>query len=240
MPRVIVYPPGHPLLSLLYTIAGLAAGMLALTSLASAQIAEGVPSLVPLVVALFLSLSPVLSWFNIVVANVETGNVGIRYEVVIVYNLGIPIPVPRLRLVRDRLVIAVNVGGAVVPVVVAAVLVYHASRIHQDVVSDTITATMIVALASYTFSRYVDGVGIVMPGLIQALLAGSIALLQAGTGLDAAAIAYTAGSIGSLIGADVLRLYKEKSRMQGLVSIGGAGVFDGVYMTGLLALLLVA
>lgn len=240
MGRIVVYPPGHPAVTALYTIVGFTAGMVTLVTLASAESVTGTRTIIPGIVAVFLSLSPVLSWFNIIVTDVETGRFRVGYEIRVVYNLGMPVPLPVLKLERERLTIAVNVGGAIIPVLVALVLVYHASMLYPGLLSKAILSVAIVSFFSYIMSTYIEGVGIVVPGFILALIAGSTALLQAGTGLDAAAIAYASGSIGSLIGADILRLLREKDRLRGFLSIGGAGVFDGIYMTSLLALLLVA
>ena len=56
--------------------------------------------------------------------------------------------------------------------------------------------------------------------------------------VNVAAVAYVSGTLGTLIGADLLNL----SRIQGLgapvVSIGGAGTFDGIFLTGIVAVLL--
>jgi len=52
-------------------------------------------------------------------------------------------------------------------------------------------------------------------------------------------IAYVAGTIGTLLGADILNLDKVSRLGAPLVSIGGAGTFDGVYLTGLIAIFLV-
>ena len=50
-----------------------------------------------------------------------------------------------------------------------------------------------------------------------------------------AAVASVSGSLGTLIGADLLNL----GRIQGLgapvMSIGGAGTFDGIFLTGIMA-----
>ena len=53
-----------------------------------------------------------------------------------------------------------------------------------------------------------------------------------------AAVAYVAGTLGTLTGADVLNLPRVRSLGAPVVSIGGAGTFDGVFLTGLAAVLL--
>ncbi len=52
-------------------------------------------------------------------------------------------------------------------------------------------------------------------------------------------IAFAAGVLGPLIGADLLHLDDIAQLGTGMASIGGAGTFDGVVLSGLVATLLV-
>ncbi len=47
-----------------------------------------------------------------------------------------------------------------------------------------------------------------------------------------------AGTLGTLIGADVMNLTKLRGLGAPVVSIGGAGTFDGIFLAGLIAVLL--
>ena len=51
-------------------------------------------------------------------------------------------------------------------------------------------------------------------------------------------LAYVSGSLGTLIGADLLNLDKLHGLGAPIASIGGAGTFDGIFVTGILAVLL--
>jgi uncharacterized membrane protein len=51
-------------------------------------------------------------------------------------------------------------------------------------------------------------------------------------------LAYIAGSMGTLIGADLTNLHKVAGLGAPIASIGGAGTFDGIFLTGILAVLL--
>jgi uncharacterized membrane protein len=53
-----------------------------------------------------------------------------------------------------------------------------------------------------------------------------------------APLAYIAGTLGILIGADLLRLPTVRSMATPVASIGGAGTFDGIFLTGIFAVLL--
>jgi hypothetical protein len=54
----------------------------------------------------------------------------------------------------------------------------------------------------------------------------------------AAPLAYIGGSMGTLVGADLMNFDKIGSLGAPVASIGGAGTFDGVFLTGILAVLL--
>jgi len=53
--------------------------------------------------------------------------------------------------------------------------------------------------------------------------------------VDAAPVALVAGAAGPLIGADLLHLREIGQRAVGVASIGGAGTFDGIVLSGIFA-----
>jgi uncharacterized membrane protein len=130
-----------------------------------------------------------------------------------------------------RTVIAVNIGGALIPSLLSLYLV-----LKNWIWSSAAVATLVVTVACYLLAQPVPGIGIAIPSLVPPIIAATVALLVART--NVAAVAYVSGSLGTLIGADLLNL----GRIQGLgapvVSIGGAGTFDGVFLTGIIAVLL--
>lgn len=132
---------------------------------------------------------------------------------------------------RAGTVIAINLGGAVIPVILSIYLIVK-NRLYLGSVLAVGIVTVVVHLVAYP----VPGVGIASPMFIPPLAAAVVALVISRQ--HAAPLAYIAGSLGTLIGADLLNL----SRIQGLgapvASIGGAGKFDGIFMTGLIAVLL--
>lgn len=71
---------------------------------------------------------------------------------------------------------------------------------------------------------------------VPALATAIVALLLSWN--QAAPLAYIAGSLGPLIGADLLNLGKIQGLGAPVLSIGGAGTFDGIFLTGVLAVLL--
>ncbi|MHB9090834.1 MAG: DUF1614 domain-containing protein [Chloroflexota bacterium] len=130
-------------------------------------------------------------------------------------------------------VVAVNLGGAVVPVLFSAYLLAGHTPWEPALV-----ATAIVAVVSRLVARPVPGVGIKMPGFVAPLVSAASALVLAPGA--APAVAYISGSLGTLIGADLLNLPAIRRMRAQIVSIGGAGVFDGVFISGILAVLLTA
>jgi uncharacterized membrane protein len=138
--------------------------------------------------------------------------------------------VPRA-LEAGRTVIAVNVGGALIPALLSLYLLIRVGGTLR-----AIFATAIVSALVYHFARPVEGLGIAVPTLIPGILAAALASI-----LDrrrAAAIAYVAGTMGCLLGADILNLKAIAQIHAPIASIGGAGTFDGVFVSGIVAVLL--
>lgn len=143
-----------------------------------------------------------------------------------------PALLARIKVIPGRTVIAVNVGGCVVPLAFSLYL-FNLSR--PDVLH-AVTAVATVAMVSYGISFSIPRVGIAMPVLVAPLTAAVAALM-----LDpeqAPALAYIGGTLGVLIGADLLRLKDIGKLGEPMASIGGAGSFDGIFVTGIVAVLL--
>jgi hypothetical protein len=86
--------------------------------------------------------------------------------------------------------------------------------------------------ACYLLAQPVPGIGIAIPSLVPPIIAAIASFLVAHRSV--AAVAYASGSLGTLIGADLLNLGKIQGGAP-IVSIGGAGTFDGVFLMGILA-----
>jgi len=127
-------------------------------------------------------------------------------------------------------VIAVNVGGAVVPVILSLYLLPRAPLL------PTIIATIIVTIVAKALAKPVPGVGITLPAFIPPLVAAASAILLSPH--NAAPVAYISGVLGTLIGADLLNLPHFKDLNSHAISIGGAGIFDGIFLVGVVAALL--
>jgi uncharacterized membrane protein len=128
-------------------------------------------------------------------------------------------------------VIAVNVGGAVIPVLMSLYLLAKTALWGRGVV-----ATSLVAAVCYALARPVPGVGIAEPVFVPALTTAIVALLLARQ--HAASLAYIGGSLGTLVGADLLNLDKIPGLGAPIASIGGAGTFDGIFLIAIFAVLI--
>jgi uncharacterized membrane protein len=130
--------------------------------------------------------------------------------------------------VSPSTILAVNVGGAVM---MSAYLV-----LRYQLWSRAAIAVAIIAAIVHSTAAPVAGIGIAVPVLVPVAATAILALVLSRE--YAAPLAYIGGSMGTLIGADILNLDKIGSLGAPIASIGGAGTFDGVFLTGILAVLL--
>ena len=134
---------------------------------------------------------------------------------------------------RHETLIAVNVGGCLIPVSLSIYLFSNSSL----TLSSVVLGVAIITAISYYFSRPVPGFGIGMPILIAPISAALVGLLLSPE--NSAPLAYISGTMGVLIGADLLNLKVIPKLGSPFASIGGAGTFDGIFITGIVAALLV-
>ena len=138
---------------------------------------------------------------------------------------------------RAYTVIAVNVGGCLIPTALAG---YQVARLALHAPSALPAAGLAIAInvgLCYSFARPEPGLGITMPALLPALAAALCGLVLAPAW--APPVAFAAGVLGPVIGADFLHLDDIAEIGTGMASIGGTGTFDGIVLSGLVATLLV-
>jgi len=128
-------------------------------------------------------------------------------------------------------VLAVNVGGAVIPTVMSTYLVLRYRLWLRAAI-----AVVVIAGVIHTMATPVEGVGIAVPVFAPVVTTAILAFILSRE--YAAPLAYIGGSMGTLIGADLLNLDKIGDLGAPVASIGGAGTFDGIFLTGILAVLL--
>ncbi|MGY8663604.1 DUF1614 domain-containing protein [Bradyrhizobium sp. UFLA05-109] len=128
-------------------------------------------------------------------------------------------------------VLAVNVGGAVIPTLMSSYLV-----LRYQLWLKAAIAVIAIAFVIHLMATPVQGVGIAVPVFAPVVVTAILAFLLSRE--YAAPLAYIGGSMGTLIGADLLNLDKISGLGAPVASIGGAGTFDGIFLTGILAVLL--
>lgn len=181
----------------------------------------------PLVVTLALFGSLLGSFVNIPIYRLP-GEHDVSHEVVEL--MGVPFLAP-VEVNWPGTVLAINVGGAIIPIILSA---YALVRYRLWVPGAV--AVAIVTFFVHGEATPIPGVGIEVPTVTPPLLAAFVGLLLSKR--YAAPLAYIGGSLGVLIGADLLNLGDLQSLGAPVASIGGAGTFDGVFLTGVIAVLL--
>jgi uncharacterized membrane protein len=167
------------------------------------------------------------SYFNIPLVELPAQRVLSGQEVVY-YGMRYAVPVV---VQWPGTVIAVNIGGAVIPSLMSLYLL-----VKYRLWGPGLLATAAVTLVCYALANPVPGLGIAEPVFVPALTTAIVALLLSRQ--HAAPLAYIGGSLGTLIGADLLNLDKVQGLGAPVASIGGAGTFDGIFLIGILAVLI--
>lgn len=175
---------------------------------------------------LLLAGSLIGSYFNIPIAELPKGPT-VTAHIVDFFGMRYVVPV----IARSSTIVAINIGGALIPAVMSLYLLIR----YRLWVSGAI-ATIIVAIVIHIFATPVHGVGIAVPVFMPALTTAIVSFLLSRE--YAPPLAYVSGSLGTLIGADLLNLDKVAGLGAPIASIGGAGTFDGVFLTGILAVLM--
>ena len=178
-------------------------------------------------IALLLMLCFLGSYINLPVAEYPAEAI---HATRVVSFYGRPYVVPVVEN-RPATILAVNIGGAVIPVCLAVYLIVK-NRLYAEASVGVLAVTTLV----HFLARPVPGMGISVPVFLPPITAAVVAIILCWK--QSAALAYISGTLGTLIGADLLNLAVLPALAGPVASIGGAGTFDGVFLTGILAVLL--
>ena len=181
-----------------------------------------------------LMVSLLGSYINIPITRIEGGD-GEPPPADVVSYFGVRYRVPAHLASTRSTVIAINVGGAIVPLCICAWILAADPAVFVRAMLGTAGVTAIVHRAA----RPIPKVGIATPMFIPPIVAALFGmLLGGGVAHHADAIAYISGVMGTLIGADLMNLGRLSELGAPVASIGGAGTFDGIFLTGIVAVLL--
>lgn len=215
------FPVTTPAMLALVVLFAVVTGFVATRILSFASASMG---LAPHTMLGLLLLSLLGSYINIPIATLPERR--ILTDTVVSY-FGMPYVIPMVR-EWPATVLAINVGGAVIP---TALSLYLMGR--NQLYRLSLWGTAVVALACYSLAKPERGLGIAepifVPTVVTALVAVTLSRRHAG------ALAYICGSLGTLIGADLFNLGKIRGLGAPVASIGGAGTFDGIFVIGLLS-----
>lgn len=132
--------------------------------------------------------------------------------------------------------IAVNLGGCIIPTLIAGYEIIRIAQIGTTGIAAAAGAIAINVAVCYWLAKPVPDAGIALPAFVPALVAALCGLLFLPD--FAPPVAFSAGVLGPLIGADLLHIDDIKEIGTSTASIGGAGTFDGIVLSGLVATLL--
>jgi uncharacterized membrane protein len=215
------FPLAAPALLWLTVLFVVVAGFVAARVLSFASAGMG---LAPYTMLGVLLLSLLGSYINIPVAYLpeRTFNTG-----AVVSYFGMPYVIPLVR-AWPATVLAVNVGGALIPTGLSLYLMIR-NRLYEL----SLWGIAVVAVACYMLAKPEPGLGIAEPIFVPTVVTALVALTLSRP--KAGPLAYICGSLGTLIGADLLNLGKIRGLGAPVASIGGAGTFDGIFVIGLLS-----
>jgi uncharacterized membrane protein len=108
--------------------------------------------------------------------------------------------------------------------------------IKRELRAKALVATAVVAFVIHWIADPVPGLVIAVPVFMPVVVTAIVAIILSRE--EAAPLAYIAGSLGTLIGADLTNLDRVPGLGAPVASIGGAGTFDGIFLTAILAVLL--
>lgn len=184
----------------------------------------------PALTGLILVATFVGSYINIPILKLKTTIPIIREEFVSFF--GIVYRIPQVEYGETTTMIAVNMGGALIPAFVSFYLLWK----QPSAMLYALAGVAVVTVVTHAIARPVKGVGVTTPAFVPPLVAAFLAyLLPSGA---PRVVAYVSGVLGTLIGADLSNLSVIPKLGAPVASIGGAGTFDGVFLSGIIAVLL--
>jgi uncharacterized membrane protein len=137
---------------------------------------------------------------------------------------------------RNELAIGFDLAGFLIPFLISLKMMID----HRSPIKASLIGVSVIAIFSYLSSGYVAGEGVIIQNIYAIAIAASIVgiALSKKQWASVGPIAYVSGSLGVLLGADVVRIGNILSYYPSgfaFASIGGAGVFDAIFLVGVLA-----
>jgi len=202
---------------------------------------------------LFLPLLFILVYFNILTLGFEKLGISPQATIfilfLILFGSLINIPLAKKKLVYvekpyffglfripkiETQGIFINLGGAIIPILLSFYFLFLGWKSGFEI-GPILIATILMIIISKFLAKTIPGRGVALPAFVPPIFSALFALILAPK--FAAPSAFISGVFGTLIGADLLNLGKAR-KYGGFISIGGAGVFDGIFLVGIVSALL--
>ena len=141
----------------------------------------------------------------------------------------------------QRSIVSINVGGAIIPTLMSITLSYIMWILSHRLMAAVLVSLLFTTLAVNRSAKVIPGMGIVTPAFLPPLISATVTTLLiyavSPSYLNVApAASYMVGVLGSLIGADLMHLGEVIDMAPAIIDIGGMGTFDGIYLSGVLAI----
>ena len=137
---------------------------------------------------------------------------------------------------RNELAVGFDLAGFFIPFFISLKMMID----HRSPIRASLIGVSVIAVFSYLSSGYVAGEGVIIQNIYAIAIVASIVgiALSKKQWASVGPIAYVSGSLGVLLGADVVRIGDVLSYHPSgfaFASIGGAGVYDAIFLVGVLA-----
>jgi uncharacterized membrane protein len=203
---------------------------------------------------LFLPILFSIFYFNIITSGFEKLGISSEFTFILLLSIligsWINIPLTKKQLIYQEKIsffglfkkptigiqaIAINVGGGVVPILLSFYFLFMAWQSGFSL-TPIFQATFLMIIVAKVLAQIIPGRGIVIPALFPPIFACFLAWIFVPEFI--APSAFIIGSLGTLIGADLLNLKKAQKLSPGFLSIGGGGVFDAIFLIGIFSTIL--
>ncbi|ATZ61521.2 MAG: DUF1614 domain-containing protein [Methanosarcinales archaeon Met12] len=139
----------------------------------------------------------------------------------------------------ENTILSINVAGFLIPVIISAKMIKSGRAPFME----CLVGVAVVAVIAYQLSEFIAGKGVLisniyLPSFVAAIIG---VVLSKKVWNRVGPISYVSGSMGILVGADVVRLNEilaYQSPTLTVLSIGGAGIFDAIFIAGIIAVTL--
>ncbi len=240
MPRILIYWPFGRFRWLLYMLFSLIIIPVYATNLSTVLSLMGFSTALSMAIGLLITLvSLLLSPVHLIVYEAEVEYAPFESITFTIFGKALaPFTIwPRF---RRRVMVSLNFGGALIPVAVSIFLTYSILRYAPSLALPLAISIALMSILINRISRFIPAVGIVTPALVPPILAALVSFifvsfLAHGYLILSPVVAYISGVLGALIGADLLNIRAVIRAAPMIIDIGGAGTFDGIFFTGVMA-----